>query len=281
MTTQDDEHNRVLIVVDRRSDALFSALAARYGTEIIAIRIEPNPGFRAIGRQDDVTPFYGGAAITTSTHGCTTGFSFLRGSSGVMVTAGHCASTGSDVYTGANGGTYHMGYIYSFSQRDENWNNSTGTELINGGYYGDLAVVTIDSGKSSSPWMYIGTSSSNTAAPVKEMWSSDPAYGDQFCTGGAQSGELCGWQVTSALTDVNRGGPIARNVTIGYKGSGTCMKSGDSGSPAYTVRPDNGIAAKGINGGATNVGGTGNCQVDFTNLRYVPSAWPGTSLYTQ
>jgi hypothetical protein len=284
MTTQDDENNRVLIVVDHRSDALFAALAARYGTEAIAVRVEPDPVFRDTGRQDDVTPFYGGAYIR-ATLGCTSAFSFLRNGSPIMVTAGHCASQGGDVYTGYNGGTYHMGYIYSFSQQNENWSDSTGTTVINGGYYGDLALVTIDAGKSDSPWMYVGGVNSATAAPVKELWYRDPQNGDYFCTGGSSTGELCNWQVTNALTNIRRGGcgtcPLAVNITIGFRQYGDCLKLGDSGGPTYTVRPDSGIAAKGVMGSATNLGGTNNCQVEFTNVRYVPSAWPGSSLYTQ
>jgi hypothetical protein len=92
-----------------------------------------------------------------------------------------------------------------------------------------------------------------------------------------------GWPCNAAAA-VTSGGcgtcPLARNITIGFKSSGACLKLGDSGGPTYTVRFDNGIAAKGAMGSATNVGGTGNCQVEFTNVRYVPNAWPGSSLYT-
>lgn len=41
-TEPDDRDNRVIITVDRMSDPLFHALAARYGTEAIAIRVDPN-----------------------------------------------------------------------------------------------------------------------------------------------------------------------------------------------------------------------------------------------
>jgi hypothetical protein len=43
-TTQDDEHNRVLIIMNRLSDPLLFALAARYGTEAIEVRVDPRFG---------------------------------------------------------------------------------------------------------------------------------------------------------------------------------------------------------------------------------------------
>jgi hypothetical protein len=41
----DAEHNRIIYTADRVSDALLRALAARFGTEAVAVRIEPNPRF--------------------------------------------------------------------------------------------------------------------------------------------------------------------------------------------------------------------------------------------
>ena len=39
----DDEHNRVVYVTDRVNDAMLRALAVRFGTEALAVRIERNP----------------------------------------------------------------------------------------------------------------------------------------------------------------------------------------------------------------------------------------------
>ena len=41
----DDEYNRVVYVSDRVNDAMLRALAARFGTEALAVRIERNPRF--------------------------------------------------------------------------------------------------------------------------------------------------------------------------------------------------------------------------------------------
>jgi hypothetical protein len=40
----DDEHNRIVIEVQRLSDASASALASRFGTEAIAVRVDPRSG---------------------------------------------------------------------------------------------------------------------------------------------------------------------------------------------------------------------------------------------
>ncbi|OLC52658.1 MAG: hypothetical protein AUH85_16325 [Chloroflexi bacterium 13_1_40CM_4_68_4] len=45
MTAPDFEHNRIVITVDHLSAALLQALASRYGTEAIAIHVEPRRGY--------------------------------------------------------------------------------------------------------------------------------------------------------------------------------------------------------------------------------------------
>ena len=44
----DEKYNRVVYVTDRVSDAMLRALAARFGTEALAVRIERNPRFTNI-----------------------------------------------------------------------------------------------------------------------------------------------------------------------------------------------------------------------------------------
>jgi hypothetical protein len=43
MTAQGDEINRVIVVISRMSDPLLFALASRYGSELVAVRVEPAP----------------------------------------------------------------------------------------------------------------------------------------------------------------------------------------------------------------------------------------------
>lgn len=124
-------------------------------------------------------------------------------------------------------------------------------------YRGDVALIRITSGRSSSPYMYRGGYNSSSYATVAEMWSRSPASGDQYCTGGKNSGEVCGWVVqwSAAGNYTYDGGEVARRVWRGDK-HGWCIRPGDSGGPVYTVRSDGKIAAKGIISGASGFGGT-------------------------
>ena len=136
----------------------------------------------------------------------------------------------------------------------ENWVRGTGTEYLAGQnvYRGDLALISMSSGASSTYRMYTGGTSSNSSALVKEMWSRSPVAGDQFCTGGAYGGEVCGWKVDQVNVTVKYStGETLRNGTRGSRSRiGGGVVQGDSGGPVYTVRTDGGIAAKGIISGA-------------------------------
>ena len=121
-------------------------------------------------------------------------------------------------------------------------------------YRGDIALIRIDSGKSSAGVMYRGGPGSSQTALVKEMWSRSPQNGDYYCTGGASSGEQCNWAVESVGGNYYYHYPsgvteIARHVTVG-RHYGYCIIPGDSGGPVYTVRSDGNVAAKGIVSGA-------------------------------
>lgn len=63
-TYMDEESNRVVISIDHIDDALLFALAARYGTQAIVIRVEKNPGFGSIARDNDLSAFWGAHAST-------------------------------------------------------------------------------------------------------------------------------------------------------------------------------------------------------------------------
>jgi hypothetical protein len=282
MTTADEQNNRVLVVIDHLDDALLFALAARYGTEAIAVRIEKNPGFGNISRQDDQSPFFGGARIDipASNQQCSTSFGFVLNGYDRMVTAGHCVSIsdGGYVYSHAspvNGvGTYGMGWIYS-GTGFYNWGEGVGTRLLNGSYDGDMALVTLDTNRITAPQIYTGTQyvGDETHASVVEMWTTTPAPGDQYCTGGETTGQLCGWVTTYGDSDVTVAGGVDRNVATGQRSG--CVLGGDSGGAVYTVRPDGGIAAKGIMSQAN----TANpCQMLYTDVRRVVDAWPGITL---
>jgi hypothetical protein len=141
MTEPDQKNNRIIVTVSEAPDDLLDALAARFGTERIAVRIEgPAPqASTAANRDSDSPPFWGGAKFYPDLT-CTTGFPWNVGS-GVsgMLTAGHCAPTGS---TSVNYPAYNnVGTIRS--DYEENWDTTYGTQYFRGQsvYRGDLALV--------------------------------------------------------------------------------------------------------------------------------------------
>lgn len=282
MTSPDWDNNRVLIWVTRVDDALLFSLAARYGTHAIAIVVEPNGPVRNRSRDWDASAFYGGAAIRTPSDQCTDAFSF-RGFSGqyYMTTAGHCAADGGDIWTGLTSNYRKIGPVTPTTR--ENWSLTSGTMFLPGQstYYGDLALIEVIAGSESGAWMYRGEAHTDDPWPVREKWWREAANGDQFCTGGIFSGEECGWTVLSTHGTSCRNYPtctvIAKNLAKADRVQTPCLTYGESGAPVYTVRPDGGVAAKGIVSGADGQGGYINpCRVEFTDIFEVSRAWPVT-----
>lgn len=221
-----------------------------------------------MGRDNDTSPFWGGANIN-----CTSGFSFTNSR---MISAGHCWPT-------PNGGSVStpVAFMGTVLGSNTNWTNGVGTVLFHGDsmYRGDLARIDIGNGQTSAGRMYRGQAGSSDNSPVKELWYRSPNLNDQFCTGGRVSGELCAWGVddSNPSDHLLLSGEWVRNSWAGRKAGGGCLKFGDSGGPIYTIRADNGIAAKGIISSAADI--FGFCVVVFTDLRLANSWWP--SLLTQ
>ena len=247
-TGPDFENNRIIITVDRQSPRLFAALAALYGTEAIAVRVDPNRERPVpLSRLSDSAPFWGGARINTPTgQQCTSNFSWMDSTHYYMFTAGHCGPSGGAYSTPVQA----MGSVTATSR--ENWSTSTGTQLFpnDGTYRGDISLIQVTAPTGTQPYMYKGAYNTSSSAGVKEMWWGAPTPGDQFCTGGSFSGEICGFTVSYGAGSVRGmvdggGGVWWRGVTQASK-SGPCTQNGDSGAPVYTVRADGLIAAKGI-----------------------------------
>src|SRR5689334_17493481 len=60
-TGPDPQHDRIIITVRSLDDSLLYALARRYGTEAIAVQVDPLPMQPLLGRQRDGAPYLGGA----------------------------------------------------------------------------------------------------------------------------------------------------------------------------------------------------------------------------
>ena len=270
-TAPDHKSNRIVITMSAMSERLLKTLASRYGTEAIAVQIDPDHRMASSGsRQTDSSPFWGGASINVPVGGCTSGFPWYASGVYAMLTAAHCAPSGGSVATLSQS----MGTVTSASE--ENWSTSNGTEYYTGQstYRGDVALVRIPSPKSSGAAIYRGASDSSTFSIVKSMWSRSPVVGDSFYTGGSVSGELGSWSVTLIGMDkwyVGDGFNVwARNVTEGSR-SGSCIQHGDSGGPVFTTTTG-GVSAKGIISG---MGFTG-CYVYFTDIRLSYFGLPGS-----
>lgn len=266
-TEPDREHNRIIISIDRMSADLLSALAARYGTEAIAVRIEPRLPARP-QRHADNPAFWGGARISGGGYDCSSAFPWVDSSYYYMLSAGHCYPTGGIAVTPAS----RMGPVHRDSR--ENWNSGVGTVYLTGQstYRGDIALIQIDTGSSGTK-IYRGDKDSEYAATVKEMWWRSPEPGDQYCIGGATSGELCEFIVNRIrLNYTYYTGETVKNITEGWRGD-PCHGLGDSGGPVYTVRADGGIAAKGIHSGGISTFGT--CWEYFTDIWLAYWGFPG------
>jgi hypothetical protein len=268
----------VILSVEILTDQLAERLVKDYGTDMVAVReLIPPKSYPTAGRQSDSKPYWGGALIGVPGHICTSGFSWVSGSTSMMLTAGHCLPSGGSVTVAGT----TIGSVASGSA--ENWTAGLGTVLIPGQsvYRGDLALITLSSAGASNGRMYTGGPSSSTYATVKEMWSRSPANGDQFCTGGVVSGEVCGWTVSKFVDHVYSNNEVLRHGVESKTKQGQCLIGGDSGGPVYTVRSDGAISAKGIvsgisGGGADYWGGLLDpCTMWFTDIYDAYYAFPG------
>lgn len=276
----DAEGNRVVVETGAAPSAFVAGLAARYGAGTVGVRVVPGAdgGLPALGRNADSTPFWGGANINAPAGGCTSGFPWQPTSTTYgMVTAGHCAPTGGSVSTPASS----MGSVASGSR--ESWTSGTGTVYMTSQstYRGDVALVGITTGSSGTS-MYVGGVNSTSYKPITGMWSRRAQGGDDYCTGGAYSGERCDWDVNWTLGNWKYStGETARNVSAGSKG-GHCIRGGDSGGPVYTATSTS-VTAKGIISGAVGYGGSdwyagtfdSDCRNVFTDIWDVYYGFPG------
>jgi hypothetical protein len=165
-------------------------------------------------RQDDTTPYWGGAAWGDSTPSCSTGFAVRLGTGApsmtTMLSAAHCANNGQ---TAKDGGGDVMGPVgHKDASRDT------------------LLITTSAAGK-----VYTGGTSSNSWIPVKGKQSS--FVGNLVCTSGAFTGHHCPVKVDAVnLTVVFPGGiQISPLVKATRTAANTpAVGKGDSGGPVYS-----------------------------------------------
>ncbi|MBX6748233.1 MAG: hypothetical protein IRY85_00960 [Micromonosporaceae bacterium] len=292
MVAPDGANNRLIVTVNSIDDRSLEILAKRYGTELVAVRYEPDrkPMTLTSGRFDDRSSpggFYAGSAIRGPTSGCSSAFSWrsLDYTTSYMLTAGHCFDSGGLAYTAGPGWSTveFMGTVTANTR--ENWNIDTGTTHLVGdlaspnAYRGDIALIEVTWGKSSSGNVYAdpGAYSRRVTGSWVLTWS---APGDQFCVDGVMVREVCGWYVDEVGVDVVYHSPDGRRPTfrggnIGHRWGSFCIQNGDSGGPIYTINGDGTVNAKGIISGSSCISGLYG-EVTFTDIRDPWLGLPGT-----
>ena len=245
LTEVDAELGRAVVTAGTFTKELGGYLAENFPLDLIALRVDATDGADARpadARNADTKPFDGGSQIgleqpNGSILGCTNGLPWKDGSYWYLLTAGHCAPSGSSrVYTDASGQPKE-GTITSSTR--ENWTNGTGTVKMTGGYTkvaGDFALVQVSSLSNSGvePYVFRGGPGGSTTKTKVYGWSnSSPVVGDQLCTSGRQTGEMCGWVINRVNYDQSYGvHGVARHISSARK-QGKCTIDGDSGAPLH------------------------------------------------
>ena len=175
-------------------------------------------------RKNDIPAYWGGAGVTASvgTAWCSTGFTVQNGAgTRFQVTAGHCFSNGTNVYT-ENGGR---------------WMGSVSGNGISVGQ--DMELI-----GGSSYWGYIYTGGVDSTTGVPVVAAADPVVGyADYCHSGRTTGANCGHKVNSVTAQVcTQTG--CKSPVIAFTG-GVQSAPGDSGSPFY-VRGSGNVHARGI-----------------------------------
>lgn len=267
----DNEANAVVAVVENANVTLDTAMA-RGGVEVRQ-RFDPSVerGRPALGRMSDNSPYYGGArTVNPDGSGCSSGLPWKIGTTSLMLTAGHCVPNGGTTKS-ASGAI--MGSTAGGTR--ENWAPGFGTAWIPGDnqYRGDLALIAISGSQTVAGRLYRGGISSTTSSAIAGRWYRSPQVGDQFCSGGTRSGELCGWvvQATNVVHEYSTGEVLRSGFEATRAGS--CIIAGDSGGPAFTVQSDGRLAAKGIISGSNS--SSSSCRAWFTDVWHAVYLWSG------
>ncbi len=252
----DAQRNQVIVEAPAATEELRAALAERYGQAVaIHLQVDTGSSLQDDGRANDNGNFEGGSDIRTNVGGCTSGFPFASGSTEYMVTAGHCTTK-----SAGNSNDAHSpnGTLIGYTAVDS-WNNGSGSVIVSGysDYHGDVAAIQLVPAQNATGYVHNGPAlptNSIARLPVKNRLNRWLVAGDQFCSGGAYTGELCGWQVT--LTNVTHRystGQTLRNGFIAKKFAGSCNRHGDSGGPLYARNSTSITLAVGIHSGGTAI----------------------------
>ncbi|MGV9907235.1 DNRLRE domain-containing protein [Streptomyces sp. NPDC003388] len=291
----DAETNKVIVEIAADNAPLTDALGQRYGIDTVTVRVNPGVSqFQETStRWTDKNPFKGGAGyeahwpdgdLHNKLKVCTTGFAWTYNRHPYIVSAGHCTYANGYMDSWDNSGTDNSVTV-GFVDVDNYANDKGSVKLSGQNYYsGDLTLIKVrENSYNVSARIYQHDS---VMRRVDNRFTTRSSKGQKFCTGGARSSEVCGWKVTETSKRFKySNGDVVHNMTVGQKNSGSCVISGDSGGPVYTVKSNGHVNAKGIISGAgcdsvsddgeCSDGWDGKCTVFFTDIALAEKALPG------
>jgi hypothetical protein len=274
------ERGQVLVTANAVTPELRLALAQRYGTNAVVIRLDTNASKLQLkagtdSRQNDNDDFINGGShySADSTPGCTMAFAWKIPAGKRLVTAGHCMPTAYSSVRVTNDGTRYYGQRVL-----TNYEYGKGTVPLPGQnkWLGDIALVSTNSPVSPTASIFIGNETSRSKKPVKSSWSRRSIKNDLYCMGGAETGQHCNWKVQDPNTWAKTDGGTTQNIVIGTRSS-ECAQGGDSGGPVYTFRSDGSVVAKGVAAAGTDPV-FGDCSLAFTDITTVREAFGGDVL---
>jgi hypothetical protein len=201
--------------------------AGAFGASAIPLFVRTESAPQPLSRQNDFSPYVGGARYTT-TGGCSTGFAVALSGVSHILSAGHCGSNGQLATDGGGGVADQMGTIF-------NDNNVRDTLMINTRSFGHI---------------YVGPF--NGSATLNVSGAQSDFVGNLVCTSGARTGEHCGLRVTHVNTSDEGFSPLTRAI---HPSGGCAAARGDSGGPVV-ISSASGLLARGTI--STGRPGTGN-----------------------
>jgi hypothetical protein len=193
----------------------------------VPVTVEPYETVEPLGctgRQDDCSPYWGGAKYFPGW--CSTGFS-LKFTSILsttpwyrMLSAGHCGSNGNAV---TDGGGDPVGTV-------------TGdADAV------DLLLISPNSGVSFGPRVYVGPWNAGIASNKTVAGAMASFVGGWVCTSGAATGEHCNVKITATSVSMNGVETVQAEEQAGLVAAG----KGDSGGPVVATLLGGKVHAKG------------------------------------
>ncbi len=285
VTVDGSEAKPVLLVDPSRVASVEDNLKHISADAIVAANPAGEGEYHQQSRQNDSSPFYGGAKVwlwlENGSATCTGGFTW-KGPSGNpwLLTAGHCSQYNANwnprvVFTGD--GTTQIGQS---SNQYTTWDNGTGTVPTpgRGSLDGDLALLNLKNGLNVSSRIWIGGANSTSSLPVSGVGSA--AVGQKLCFSGAVTGESCAFTVTAIGAQVTYPKGTVRPAVQSISFAAHCSANGDSGAPVYLKGSSSvtaiGILSGGGGGGSDNYGGALDpCSMVFTNIQQAYEAFDG------